>query len=341
MARRIVNHDAADEVSRPSTARGQFGRDQPHPLPTQRVASGGWRLPIAASTLGLPSRLGTEDSGEEREIWLSDLRRLASRGFADVDLVDTWISPAELSPPQLENLRDAIQASGLRLVGISVIRKSIIDPEFGERNLAHTHRSIDAAVILGSAVVSIGFHRPLTPVQQHWAFWSVPGPRDDDNPDTRHLAVTRLKELAVHAEKVGVLLSLELYEDTLLGSGRLAAEIVRDVGSPALGINPDLANLYRVPRRLAETWQETLLACLPYMNYWHVKNFRRVEVYPTGPFLSWPTVLSDGDIDYALALRMVRDAGYAGPICIEHYGGDALWHQLQGLHYLMHVMEAE
>jgi sugar phosphate isomerase/epimerase len=303
----------------------------------QSSASGGWILPLAGSTLPLPARLQADPLGEY-EIWLSDLRRLASGGFSSVDLVDTWVSPAELSAPRLESLRSAINAAGLRLAGMSVVRKSIIDPECGEVNLAHTHRAIDAAVVLGAAVISIGFHRPLSPTQQEWAFWSVPGAKDSDSPEIRHLAVSRLTELVAHAERVGVRLSLELYEDTLLGSGASAAELVQEVGSAALGINADLGNLYRVPRRLTETWQETLLTCLPHMNYWHVKNCRRLEVYPSGPFLSWLTALPDGDIDYSLALQMARAASYTGPICIEHYGGDGLWHQEQGLRYLTRVM---
>jgi hypothetical protein len=41
--------------------------------------------------------------------------------------------------------------------------------------------------------------------------------------------------------------ALELHEDTLLGTGAGAALLVEEVGSPIVGINADLANLYRVP----------------------------------------------------------------------------------------------
>jgi len=226
---------------------------------------------------------------------------------------------------------------GATLAGISAIRRSVIDPKDGSANVAYTHRTIDAAAALGAPLVSIGFHRPLTPLQRDWAFWSVPGPTD--GPELYDLALARLRELVDHSASVGVRLSLELYEGTLVGTGAQAARLVEDVGSDWLGINADLANLFRVPERLVEGWLEALQFSLPYMNYWHVKNYRRVEHYPDGPFLAWPTALDDGDIDYRLALKLAAEAGYSGPLCVEHYGGDGLTAQRRGLIYLSSLLE--
>ena len=228
-------------------------------------------------------------------------------------------------------------AAGLHLAGLSAIRRSVIDPADGDANLAYTHQALDIAAQLGAPVLSIGFHRPLSELQRQWPFWSVPGP--SDGPLLWDLAVTRLKELVKHASDVNVAVSLELYEDTLIGTGADAARLVAEVASPMLGINADLANLYRVPRRLTESWLDTFMACLPHLNYWHVKNYRRAEAYPDGPFLSWPTQLSDGDIDYRRALRLALDAGYAGPICIEQYGGDGLSAQSAGLRYISTLLD--
>jgi sugar phosphate isomerase/epimerase len=284
---------------------------------------------IAGSTLPLAPRSATQPAPE---LWAEDVAVLARGGFRAVDLVDTWLSPAALDAGSRKDLASVIREANVSLVGISVIRRSVIDPQDGAANLAHTHASIDAAAELGAPVLSIGFHRPLTPEQRAWAFWAVPGPGDDSA--MWSTAVTRLRELASHATQVNVALSLELYEYTLLGSGASAARLVEEVGSLALGINADLANVYRIPERLSETWEQTFALCLPHLNYWHVKNYRRAEHYPDGPFLAWPTALEDGDINYRLALRSARDAGYLGPISIEHYGGDGIWAQERGLRYL-------
>ena len=289
---------------------------------------------VAGSTLPLAPVAATDV-----DAWLTGLRALAHGGFGWIDVVDSWLPFGDLSDAQASLLAETITACDLRLAGLSSIRRSVIDPVDGEANLSYTHRAIDVAASLGAPVLSIGFHRPLTPLQREWSFWAVPGPTEDaHDPDVRNRAVQRLGELAEHAGQVGVALSLELYENTLLGSGAMAASLVEQVGSPCLGINADLANLYRVPRRLTEGWLQAFTACLPHLNYWHVKNYRRAEAYPDGPFLAWPTQLADGDINYRLLVRLAVDAGYTGAICVEQYGGDGLTAQSAGLRYLTHLL---
>lgn len=294
---------------------------------------------LAGSTLALPDRLGigANDLNADPDVWLSDLNRLRRAGFDAVDLVDTWVSPAELGDVALQNLRAALDASGLVPAGLSVIRKSIIDPAHGDANLDHTLRSIEAAVALGMPILCIGFHRPLTDAQRRKPFWLVAGPTDARDEATYALAVERLAFICQNAARVGVEISLELYEDTLLGTGAQAMQLVRDVGASNLGVNPDLGNLFRQPRELQETWEETLLTCLPSMNFWHVKNYRRI--YTETGITSFPEALDRGDIDYCLALETAIKSGYRGPICIEHYGGDRLAIQADGLVYLTMLLE--
>jgi sugar phosphate isomerase/epimerase len=297
---------------------------------------------VAGSTLALADRHGSAGAGSSAAagVWSADLAKLRRSGFEAIDLVDTWLSPAELGSGELAQLRDIISGLGLTLTGISVIRKSIIDPRDGAANLEHTRASIDAAAALGAPLVCIGFHRPLTAEQSgQWPFWSVDGPGDNRDAAVWQLAVTRLRDVCLYAAERGIEVSLELYEQTLLGSGTDAARLVADVGAPNLGLNPDLANLYREPRELGETWQETLRRSLPYMNYWHVKNFRRAPVWPAGPFVTFPTAMADGDIDYAEAFQMAASAGYSGPICIEHYGGDRVWEQRSALRYVTWLLD--
>lgn len=300
------------------------------------------RPTVAGSTLALPDRRGRpcSSASDASSVWAADLAKLRRSGFEAIDLVDTWLSPGELAPRELAELRNTISGLGLTLTGISVIRKSIIDPRDGAVNLEHTRASIDAAVALGAPLICIGFHRPLTAEQSgQWPFWSVGTPGDEREASVWQLAVSRLREVSRYAAERGIQVSLELYEQTLLGSGADAARLVTDAGAQNLGLNPDLANLYREPRELGETWQETLRLCLPYMNYWHVKNFRRAPVWPAGPFVTFPTTMADGDIDYAEAFQMAASAGYSGPICIEHYGGDRVREQRSALRYVTWLLD--
>jgi sugar phosphate isomerase/epimerase len=300
---------------------------------------------IVGSALALATQTANGGlSGPERvaagaDVWRKDLLRLKRSGFDAVDIVDVWLPLNLLALSDIEALCRILDEVGLEALAACITRRSIIEPGWGKENVAQTLRAIDAAAQLGVAVLSVGLHPRLTADQLRWPFWTVLGRRDRSDDATLQLAASRLRELAQHAAAVGVKLSLELYEGSLAGTGASAARLVRLVGHPALGLNPDLGNLFRAPWGLQETWLETLRECLPQMNLWHVKNYRRNLIYPDGPFSATQAPLAAGDIDYRLALGEALDIGFHGPIVVEHYGGDALWNQAQGALYLTCLLE--
>ena len=302
-------------------------RGEQRPAPARPV--------IAGSTLVLGSRKLDRPVLElgPRE-WARELAELRAVGFDAVDLVDSWLSPASMSDAQLDDLGAALDSCGLAVAGVSVIRRSVIDPVDGDHNLEFTLRSLEGAARLGAPIVGIGFHRPLTAAQKSSQFWMVPGPKDDRSDETWSLAIERIRLVTTRAAALGLDVTLELYEDTLLDSAAGAIRIIEGVGASNLGINPDIGNLIRVPGTLPAGWCEILQASLPYMNYWHVKNYIRLENPPAGVVLSYPTELAFGVIDYREALRVALAGGYAGPICIEHYEGDALGAIASGRRYL-------
>ena len=146
----------------------------------------------------------------------------AEASFTDVDLTDNWLRIGDLDDARLQQLADVLARAGLAPIAVSAIRRSVIDPEDGEDNLAYSHRVLEAAKKLGSRVVSFGLHRPLSPEQQEafW-FWTAPGPVDATDDATWQLAVTRLRELGSHAAELGLQLSLELVH--VCGQRRLDA----------------------------------------------------------------------------------------------------------------------
>lgn len=276
----------------------------------------------------------------EPALWHRTLREVAAEGFDAVDLTDVWLRPGDLSTRRLDELTDVLLEVALRPVAISVIRRSVIDPENAADNLAYSHRTIDAAARLGIDLVSIGFHRPLLPKQRRplW-FWTVDGPQDADDDVTRERATAALRELCDHAASVGVRISLEMYEDTLLGSAESAVRIVTDLDRSNLGLNPDLGNLFRLHRPI-EPFLETFATCLPYMNYWHVKSYYRDEDPATGSIATFPAPMETGSMDYRSAIRMAVDAGYHGAFCVEHYGGDGLSVAARNREYIQRILRA-
>ncbi|MEO3745779.1 sugar phosphate isomerase/epimerase family protein [Plantactinospora sp. B5E13] len=302
------------------------------------TADSGWAL--AAAMLPFPAELrpGVPVQDAPAQTWRDILAEVAAEGFTEVDLTDSWVRVADLPPARLTELGEAVRAAGLRAEAVSVIRRSVIDPVAGEENLAYSHRAIEAAAALGCSVVSVGLHRPLTERQRAvlW-FWTVDGPRDADDPENRRLAAARLRELGRHAAEVGVALSLEMYEDTLLGTADSAVRLVEEIGHPNVGLNPDLGNLVRLHRPI-EPIEVMLEKCLPLTNYWHVKNYHRFEDGTTGAVLSTPTSMELGVINYRRAVRDAIGYGFTGAFCLEQYGGDGLGVMATNRRYLASIL---
>ncbi|WP_243728390.1 sugar phosphate isomerase/epimerase family protein [Microbacterium sp. BK668] len=281
--------------------------------------------PIAAAMLPLGDAHPSAPDSSPTERWLSDLQEVEDAGFTEVDLTDSWVRYGDLAPGDASDLGEALASTGLTPVSLSAIRRSVIDERRGDEHLAYAHRTIDFAASLGIPVVSVGLHRELTADQraQLW-FWTVEGHRDPlGDGEAWSLAVTRLRELGRHAQDVGLLLSLELYEHTLLGSSDSAVRLVQDIGLDAVGLNPDIGNLIRLHEPV-EHWRDIAESTMPYANFWHVKNYTRDEDAAAGFVSTMPTSLELGVIDYRETVKIALRAGFQGVICVEHYGGDGL-----------------
>ncbi|HEY0790440.1 MAG TPA: sugar phosphate isomerase/epimerase family protein [Chthoniobacterales bacterium] len=296
--------------------------------------------PIAAAMLqfSATTRKGQSVQDQDAEEWAATLEEVTDAGFTHFDPTDSWLRVADLSETRREEFVKATKQAGLSIPAISTARRSVIDAKHGTENLAYSHRVLDAAAHVGASVVSFGFFEALAPGQQKalW-FWTAPGPKNPDDPTVWQLAVTRMQELAVHAEAVGVDIALEMYEDTYLGTADSAVAFVTDVNHPRVGLNPDLGNLQRLLRPV-ERWEVMAEKTLPLAKYWHVKNYYRSEDASTGAIVTAPAPLEFGVINYRRAIRMAIEAGFAGPFCVEHYGGDGLSVSATNREYLKRIL---
>lgn len=296
--------------------------------------------PIAAAMLPFPGTLADGSSVQDQpaEGWARTLAVIADAGFSHVDPTDSWLRIADLPAPRLDEFIETVRDAGLTIPAVSTSRRSVIDPDRGAANLAYSHRVLDAAAAVGARVANLGFFRALAPAQQRalW-FWTAQGPRDSDDPALFSLAVARMRELAAHADAVGVDISLEMYEDTYLGTADGAVRFVTEVDHPRVGLNPDLGNLVRLHRPV-EPWRSMAEKTLPLANYWHVKNYFRSEDATTGQVVTFPAPLELGVIDYRTAVALAVAAGYRGAFCVEHYGGDGLGVSARNRDYLRRLL---
>ncbi len=280
--------------------------------------------PIATCLHGIPTSLpdGTALHDAPDGAWARVARRIASTGFDHAELADSHARIGDMDASQRAALRATFAEEGITVASVHVQRRSVIQPEHGAENLAYAHRTIDAAADWGMQVVSTGLHQPFTAEQRRalW-FWTAPGATDPDDPDTWDLAVRRLRDLGRHAAELGLLLSLEMYEDTYLGTAASAVRLVEEIDLPNVGLNPDIGNLVRLHRPI-EDWRAAYRATLPYANYWHLKNYTRDE--GDGVVTSSPTSMELGIIDYRQVITEAVEGGYRGILLMEQYGGDSL-----------------
>ena len=296
--------------------------------------------PITAAMIQYPSVLpdGSSTQDQSAEGWAATLADVVDAGFTELDPTDSWLRITDLGPERLQEFLDVVAAAGLTIPAISTARRSVVDPDRGEEYLAYGHRLLDTAAAIGASVVSFGFFRALTPAQQQalW-FWTAQGPVDSDDPDAWKLAVDRIRELGKHGAEVGVDITLEMYEDTYLGTADSAVKFVQDVDLPSVGLNPDLGNLVRLHRPV-ERWEKMVEKTVPYANYWHVKNYYRTEDATSGMIVTAPAPMEFGVINYRKAIRAAIDAGFRGAFCTEHYGGDGLSVSATNREYIRRIL---
>jgi len=296
--------------------------------------------PIAAAMIQYANILpdGSSVQDQSAEDWAATLADVSDAGFTELDPTDSWIRIADLSPARRREFLAVVAEAGLTIPAISTARRSVIDAEHGDTYLDYSHRLIDVAAEIGARAVSFGLLQALTPQQKKalW-FWTVQGYRDPDDPAMWDLAVRRLRELGRHAQDVGIEVSLEMYEDTYLGSADSAVQLVTDIDCPAVGLNADLGNLVRMHRPM-EHWASMMAKVAPFARYWHVKNYYRTEDETTGFVSTAPAPLEFGVISYRAAIRMALAHGFNSALLVEHYGGDGLSVSATNRDYLRRIL---
>ncbi|GCA50980.1 MULTISPECIES: sugar phosphate isomerase/epimerase family protein [Sinorhizobium] len=296
--------------------------------------------PIAAAMIQYPNLLPDGRSVQDQPVeeWAATLADVVDAGFTELDPTDSWIRLADLSAERLDQFVGLTRSLGLTIPAISTSRRSLIDPEHGEEYLAYGHRVVEAAAAVGAGSVSFGFFGPLTEAQKKvlW-FWTVDGVKNPDDAGTWQLAVSRVRELGRHAEELGIEVSLEMYEDTYLGTADSSVRFVQEVGLANVGINADLGNLIRLHRPV-EHWQEMMAKVAPFAKYWHVKNYNRTEDPASGVIVTHPAPLEFGLINYRAAIRMALAHGFDSPFLCEHYGGDGLSVSAANRDYLRRIL---
>lgn len=125
----------------------------------------------------------------------------------------------------------------------------------------------------------------------------------------------RISTLCDEAASIGVTVCLETHGE-LLATGAIAAQVIRDIGKPNVGINYDPANVVFYDGTLPET---DIVHAAPYVVHMHVKD----QIGGKGNW-HFPAV-GTGEIDFRPIFSTLNDAGFNGPCSIEIEFTSAGW----------------
>jgi sugar phosphate isomerase/epimerase len=259
-------------------------------------------------------------------------------GFSAIELANRWLDLNQLDDSRVSDLREMCTELRLDVPGYVVTGRPLSDDSARTENLAYTHTAIDRAALVGAKILCLGLHpfAPRRPNAPLW-FWTDQSSDYDDDAERQAFLIGSFRELAAHAEGVGIQITIEMYPGTAVGTAERAVRLIREIDHPAAGLNPDLGNLVRVQGAIEE-WQDVAVDVLPFANYWHVKNYARAENPFTSSVFTTPASLEDGIVDYRKAVRYALSAGFAGTFVTEHYGGDGIAVSARNRDYLRRVL---
>jgi len=149
-------------------------------------------------------------------------------------------------------------------------------------------------------------------------------------------AIEGFKTLGKFAEENNFKFALETHMAYLHDLPQVAKNLVDRIASPAVGVNLDYGNTIYFSAENILPLPETIKTIGKSLFYLHLKN----SIPLTGTNNKRiPTALSDGAINHREYMRLVRQSGFSGPICIEApRPGDREWYAVQDINYLKSVI---
>jgi sugar phosphate isomerase/epimerase len=187
---------------------------------------------------------------------------------------------------------------------------------------------------------SIGMPRPSTARGAlSWGEATSWGSSRDATEADFERAAAAFAAVAPRAAGEGVAIAIEVHQHCLVDNSWSALHLMERVDHPAVGLNPDLGNVYWVYHVPEESTEEAIVRMAPHAKYWHLKNLRRTYVPGEEFAIFHQTPLPDGEIDYRFAVAAMLAAGYGGDFAIEGVRlGDAITGDGRSLAYVRNLV---
>ena len=143
------------------------------------------------------------------------------------------------------------------------------------------------------------------------------------------------RELGALAEEFGFKMVFETHMECLTDLPEPTKKLLDMIDSPAVGANLDYGNMIHFANAPSLGKAISILKDRLYMV--HLKNAYRVGIGDLPVMVRCP--LGDGIINNREFMRLLREDGFEGPICIESpREGDREWFAQQDIHYLKSLL---
>jgi sugar phosphate isomerase/epimerase len=139
-----------------------------------------------------------------------------------------------------------------------------------------------------------------------------PGGKSDDE-DTLKASIASLNSLAELAETFGVTLCVKAHVGASIYNTPTTLRAMAEITSPAFGIDMDPSHIWRA----GENPVEAVAAVVSRVKHIHIRDCKGRQQSPGAPELQ---ANGRGDIDLVGYLRVLHEAGYAGPVDLEIIG---------------------
>jgi sugar phosphate isomerase/epimerase len=149
-------------------------------------------------------------------------------------------------------------------------------------------------------------------------------------------AVKGFKVLGKFASENNFKFAFETHMGYLHDTPQAAKKLTDMIGSPNVGINLDYGNAVYFESKSILPLSETIKLLGKSLFYLHLKNSVST---PGTDNKRMPTALAEGEINHREYIRLVKKAGFTGPICIEApRAGDREWYAKKDLEYIKSVI---
>jgi sugar phosphate isomerase/epimerase len=282
------------------------------------------------------------DPGREAELPPKEVRGAFLRKVKEIGFEGLELAVPRSGEAEARALRREVEEAGLPCAAVRGGGPSL-HPRDLAGNRERMEAAIHAATWLGAPVVnaSIGMPRPSSARGTlPWGEATCWGSSRDASEADFERAAAAFAAVALLAADHGIAIAIELHQHCLVDNSWSALHLMELIDHPAVGLNPDLGNVYWTYHVPEESGEQAIAAMAPYAKYWHLKNLRRTYVPGQEFALFHQTPLPDGEIDYRFAVSAMLAAGYQGDFAIEGLRlGDAITGDARSAGYIRGLIQ--